>query len=82
VLVFDEATSALDLHTEAVLYAALETIARSHTVITIAHRLDTVGKADVVVVLEGGRVVDQGPPGEVLMRYRRAKATLGEALHG
>jgi ATP-binding cassette, subfamily B, bacterial PglK len=70
VLVFDEATSALDVHTERQLYAALEHIARSHTVVTIAHRLDTVAKADLVVVLEGGRVVDQGPPDEVLARYR------------
>lgn len=70
VLVFDEATSALDMHTERQLYDALESIARSHTVVTIAHRLETVAKADRVVVLDRGRVVDQGPPGEVLTRYR------------
>jgi ATP-binding cassette, subfamily B, bacterial PglK len=70
VLVFDEATSALDIHTERHVYDALELIARDHTVITIAHRLDTVAKSSTVVVLDAGRVVDQGPPEEVLPRYR------------
>lgn len=69
VLVFDEATSALDVHTERQVYQALDNIARTHTVVTIAHRLETVSKADHVVVLEHGRVVDQGPPTEVLARY-------------
>jgi ATP-binding cassette, subfamily B, bacterial PglK len=72
VLVFDEATSALDVHTERQLYEALEAIARSHTVITIAHRLETVAKADIVAVLDQGRIVDQGPPKVVLERYRHA----------
>ena len=70
VLVFDEATSALDVHTEQLVYQALETIARDRTVVTIAHRLETVAKADHVVVLEGGRVVDEGPPAAVITRYR------------
>ncbi len=70
VLVFDEATSALDVHTEQLVYQALEGIARDRTVVTIAHRLETVAKADHVVVLDRGRVVDQGPPGAVLDRYR------------
>jgi ATP-binding cassette, subfamily B, bacterial PglK len=70
ILVFDEATSALDVHTEHKVYAALEIIAKDRTVVTIAHRLETVAKADHVVVLEQGRVVDQGAPGEVLARYR------------
>ena len=72
VLVFDEATSALDVHTERQLFGALEAIARSHTVVTIAHRLETVAKSDVVVVLDRGRVVDRGSPEEVLKRYRLA----------
>jgi ATP-binding cassette, subfamily B, bacterial PglK len=75
VLVFDEATSALDMHTERQLYEALEAIARTHTVITIAHRLDTVAKADTAVVLANGRVVDHGPPAEVLSRYRHGEDT-------
>jgi ATP-binding cassette, subfamily B, bacterial PglK len=71
ILVFDEATSALDVHTEQKVYAALDAIAKERTVVTIAHRLETVAKADHVVVLERGRIVDQGPPTEVLARYRR-----------
>lgn len=70
VLVFDEATSALDVHTEQLVYQALETIARERTVVTIAHRLETVAKADHVVVLEAGRVVDEGAPSGVIARYR------------
>ncbi|MBA3890881.1 MAG: ABC transporter ATP-binding protein [Gemmatimonadaceae bacterium] len=70
ILVFDEATSALDMHTERQLYRALEVIARSRTVITIAHRLETVEKADAVVVLEDGRVIDSGAPTDILSRYR------------
>ncbi len=69
VLVFDEATSALDVHTERKLYQALDAIALTHTVITIAHRLDSVAKADLVLVLDHGRVVDRGAPADVLARY-------------
>lgn len=70
VLVFDEATSALDVHTEGLVYRALEGIASERTVVTITHRLESVAKADRVIVLERGRVVDQGAPGEVVGRYR------------
>ena len=75
VLVFDEATSALDVHTEQQVYAALEAIARERTVVTIAHRLETVAKADRVIVLEAGRIVDEGPPRDVLARYRTEVGT-------
>ena len=69
ILVFDEATSALDVHTEHLVYEAFEGLAREHTLITVAHRLATVRQADHVVVLEQGRVVDQGPPEAVLDRF-------------
>lgn len=62
--VFDEATSSLDVHTEAAVLRALRDVARERTLVTIAHRLDTVRRADHVVVLERGRVVDEGPPGQ------------------
>jgi len=68
--VFDEATSALDTHTEAAVYRALEEIAAKRTVVTIAHRLETVKKAGHVVVLEGGVIIDHGPPNIVLGNYR------------
>ena len=70
ILVFDEATCSLDVHTEAMVLRALRDVARERTLVTIAHRLDTVRRADHVVVLERGRVADEGPPGEVLVQYR------------
>jgi ABC-type bacteriocin/lantibiotic exporter with double-glycine peptidase domain len=70
VLVFDEATSALDVHTERHVYGALAALAKTHTIVTVAHRLETVANSDRVVVLERGRIIDQGPPNEVLASYR------------
>jgi len=70
VLVFDEATSALDVHTELAVYRALDVIAETRTVVTIAHRLDTVAKSDLVVVLDQGKVLDRGHAAEVLARYQ------------
>ena len=79
VIVFDEATSALDVHTERHVYEAIEGLAKTHTLITVAHRLDTIANSDHVVVLELGRIVDQGPPRDVLARYREGevRAPLG-----
>lgn len=70
VLVFDEATSALDVHTEKAVYQALEDISKSRTVVTIAHRLETVENVDHIIVLDRGSVIDRGSPAEVLTRYR------------
>lgn len=60
VLVLDEATSALDNTTEAEVTAQLDHVMRERTTIMIAHRLSTVRKADRIVVLEQGRIVEQG----------------------
>ena len=60
VVIFDESTSALDVHTEAKLYANLIPILENKTVITIAHRLSTVKNADVIYVLEEGKIVQSG----------------------
>jgi ATP-binding cassette, subfamily B, bacterial PglK len=70
ILVFDEATSALDVHTEKRVFEALHAIARERTLVMIAHRLETVAKADRVVVLEGGRVTNAGPAESVVGWYR------------
>lgn len=70
VLIFDEATSALDVHTEQAVYSALDAIAETRTVITIAHRLETIANAHQVVVLEQGQVKEIGTPADVLTRYR------------
>ncbi|MDH4944341.1 ABC transporter ATP-binding protein [Sulfurimonas sp. C5] len=60
VVIFDESTSALDVHTEAKLYATLMPLLKNKTVITIAHRLSTVKNADMIYVLENGKIVQQG----------------------
>jgi ATP-binding cassette subfamily C protein len=70
VLVFDEATSALDMHTEAAVYQALENVARERTVVTIAHRLDTIMQADEVLLLEAGVAVAVGDVERVIERFR------------
>ena len=59
-LVLDEATSAVDNETEAALQRSIERISRDRTTIVIAHRLSTVRHADRIVVLEQGRVVEDG----------------------
>jgi ATP-binding cassette, subfamily C, bacterial len=60
VVIFDESTSALDVHTEAKLFIALEEILRNKTVITIAHRLSTVKNANIIYVLDEGKIVQRG----------------------
>lgn len=66
VLVLDEATSAIDGAGEAAIQRALATLARGRTTLVIAHRLSTVLDADQVVVLDAGRVVEAGPPRQLL----------------
>jgi ATP-binding cassette subfamily B protein len=67
-LLLDEATSALDAESERMVQAALEAAMRDRTTIVIAHRLATVLKADRIVVLEGGRIVDVGRHEELVAR--------------
>jgi putative ABC transport system ATP-binding protein len=67
-LVLDEATSAVDPGTEVRLQAALEGVTRGRTSVAIAHRLSTAEAADLVVVVDAGRVVDVGSHDELLSR--------------
>jgi ATP-binding cassette subfamily B protein len=60
IVVLDEATSAIDTVTEARLQRALEALLRGRTSFVVAHRLSTIRKADLVLVLENGRIVERG----------------------
>jgi ATP-binding cassette, subfamily B, bacterial len=62
VLILDEATSSLDLPTERLVQRALRTLLADRTAIIIAHRLSTVEIADRVLVVDGGRIVEDGSP--------------------
>ena len=66
VLVLDEATSALDSESEALVQDALKTLMRGRTCIVVAHRLSTVASLDRIVVLDHGKVVEDGPHAELI----------------
>ncbi|WP_330233984.1 ABC transporter ATP-binding protein/permease [Nocardia sp. NBC_00508] len=66
VIVLDEATSSLDIPSERLVQRALETVLRGRTAVIIAHRLSTVAIADRVLVLESGRIVEDGAPNALI----------------
>ena len=68
ILILDEATSALDARNEALVQEALRPLMRGRTTLVIAHRLSTVCDADLIVVLNGGRIVERGRHHELLAR--------------
>jgi ABC-type transport system involved in Fe-S cluster assembly fused permease/ATPase subunit len=95
ILLLDEATSALDSHTEKEIQDALDRIARTRTTVVIAHRLSTIVGADNILVLDAGRLVEQGTHGELLAKgglyaslwnrqrqAEKAREVLAEALAG
>jgi ATP-binding cassette subfamily B protein len=67
-LLLDEATSALDAESERMVQAALESAMQGRTTLVIAHRLATVQKADLIVVLDHGQLVEQGSHAELVAR--------------
>ncbi len=68
ILILDEATSSVDTPTERAIQGALRRLLRGRTSFVIAHRLSTIREADVVVVMEGGRIVEQGTHEELMAR--------------
>ena len=85
VLILDEATSSLDLPTERQVQRALRTLLADRTAIIIAHRLSTVEIADRVLVIGDGRVIEDGPPEELLRgdgHYRALHTAWLESLAG
>jgi ATP-binding cassette subfamily B protein len=83
-LVFDEATSALDTQSESNIMANMEAILAGRTAVIIAHRLSTIMRADKIVVLYEGKIVEQGPHDELLARrgmyYELVQKQLGTEM--
>jgi ATP-binding cassette subfamily B protein len=69
ILIFDEATSSLDSHSEQAILDSLHEVAEQHTTLAIAHRLSTIVDADKILVMESGRIVEQGNHAELLAQH-------------
>jgi ATP-binding cassette subfamily B protein/subfamily B ATP-binding cassette protein MsbA len=68
ILILDEATSSVDMHTERVIQEALKTLLKGRTAFVIAHRLSTIVNADRIVVIDEGRMVEEGTHAELLAK--------------
>ena len=66
VIILDEATASMDVENESMVQEALSELLRNKTVLVIAHRMRTIAGADKIVVLENGRVAEQGNPEELM----------------
>jgi ATP-binding cassette subfamily B protein len=88
ILVFDDAVSAVDTETEAIIHAALERLRQGRTTFVIAHRIQTVMRADLILVLDQGRVVQRGRHHELMAQegiYRRIynlQASIEQEIEG
>jgi ATP-binding cassette subfamily B protein/subfamily B ATP-binding cassette protein MsbA len=83
ILILDEATSALDTESEKLVQKALDRLFRNRTTFVIAHRLSTIEKADVILVVSGGSIVDRGTHADLMQReglYARLQQISREAM--
>ncbi len=77
-LILDEATSSVDIATEARIEEALATLLAGRTAFVVAHRLSTIRRADLIVVLEHGAVIEQGSHDELIARGGRYRSLYGD----
>ncbi len=82
VLILDEATSALDTESERRVQVALARLMQGRTTLVIAHRLSTIEKADLIVLLREGAIVEQGTHAELIARRRLLRHAASHAVHG
>ena len=80
ILILDEATSALDTRSERLIQAALDPLMRNRTTLAIAHRLSTILAADVILVVDQGRIVERGTHDELLQQRRFIRKALSATV--
>lgn len=68
-MILDEATSSIDTRTESVVQAGMDALMKNRTVFVIAHRLSTVRNADVIMVLDHGRIIERGTHNELIAQH-------------
>ncbi|NLT97736.1 MAG: ATP-binding cassette domain-containing protein, partial [Christensenellaceae bacterium] len=71
VMILDEATSSIDTRTEAIVQKGMDALMKGRTVFVIAHRLSTVRNADVIMVLDHGRIIERGSHDELIAQQGR-----------
>lgn len=77
IVLLDEATSSVDAETDALMQEIVRDEFKQHTVITVAHRLNTIMDSDIVLAMQGGKLVEAGPPSELATRQGVFHALLG-----
>lgn len=82
ILILDEATSALDSESEALIQKSLETLMKGRTSIVIAHRLSTIAKLDRIIVMENGKIVEDGSHDQLLAKKHGIYAKLWQRQSG